>query len=291
MARKKEVVIEKKKRKPFDFKGWYAQNKDTVSARRRERYKEDAQYRENKRKHSASYYWLKSRRAKSVGLNQVNFDTLELTPDLICSMPVTNEADIRYGMTLHVPMYYSSKVAAVLRRSSQTIRLWFMDKRIDDVFHRSSRQYRLFTKDQMHVIAELRYWLSFDVREFSQHPFFMLLNEKLQLLQPDGIVPMLKDEWRFDPTPCPFCNSTSEQGSLQHKVEGKWEYVQCFNCLDPYDLYGRERLKSFSIVGECPKCRNLLETVLKAADTSKLNVMCTRCGTRLETYDVIEQRI
>ena len=49
----------------FDFKAWYEENKETVSKKRKERYKKDEDYRNRKKLEATRYYWLKQRRAKS----------------------------------------------------------------------------------------------------------------------------------------------------------------------------------------------------------------------------------
>ena len=200
-----------------NFKKWYDANKDKVSERRKEKYKKNKEYRERKKLEATRYYWLKQRRAKSVGLNQLEYEELEIKPQATVEVTIQREDDIRYGRTYEVPVFYPRDVASVLRRSTQTLRLWSLNGFIDDVFIRDARNHRVFTEDQMRVFVENRHWLSFNVQDFQLHPFFSLVNEEMARLMPDGVEPMLKGDLREDPTQCPFCGSTP---SLQRRIDG-----------------------------------------------------------------------
>ena len=269
----------------FDYKAWYEENKETVSKKRKERYKKDEDYRNKKKLEATRYYWLKQRRAKSVGMNQLEYEELEIEPKGTQEVTIQNEKDIRYGMTLEVPIFYPRDVANVLRRSTQTLRLWMLNGYIEDVFMRDNRNYRVFSEDQMRVFVENRHWLSFNVQDFQLHPFFSLVNEEMARLMPDGVEPMLEEDWREDPTHCPFCGSTP---SLQRRVDSSWEYVSCFNCKDPVDVHGRETMKRYVVSGECPYCDNMIEDEVEAVEGRKLNVVCPRCGRRVTDYRKVE---
>jgi len=274
-----------KKDQSENFKKWYAANKDKVSERRREKYKQNKEYRERKKLEATRYYWLKQRRAKSVGMNRLEYEDLKSKPQATVEVTIQREDDIRYGRTYEVPVFYPRDVARVLRRSTQTLRLWSLNGLINDVFIRDARNYRVFTEDQMRVFVENRHWLSFTVQDFKLHPFFSLVNEELARLMPDGVEPMLKTEWREDPTQCPFCGSTP---SLQRKVDGHWEHVSCLSCKDPVDVHGRETMKRFLVSGECPYCSSMFEDVFEAVEGRKLHVVCQRCGRRVEDYRKVE---
>lgn len=275
----------KEKDQSENFKKWYDANKDKVSERRKEKYKKNKEYREKKKLEATRYYWLKQRRAKSVGLNQLEYEELEIKPQATVEVTIQREDDIRYGRTYEVPVFYPRDVASVLRRSTQTLRLWCLNGLIDDVFIRDARNYRVFTEDQMRVFVENRHWLSFNVQDFKLHPFFSLVNEEMARLMPDGVEPMLEEDWREDPTHCPFCGSTP---SLQRRVDSSWEYVSCFNCKDPVDVHGRETMKRYVVSGECPYCDNMIEDEVEAVEGRKLNVVCPRCGRRVTDYRKVE---
>ena len=265
----------------FDYKEWYERNKEEVARRRKKRYDNDKEYREKKKLESSRFYWLKQRRAKSIGLNQADFEELDLEPSGTIDIVVTNENDIRYGMELTIPLFRPSQVAAVLRRTTQTLRLWFTNGTLKDRFIRSAQGYRMFTEDQLRVFIENRHWLSFSVQDFKQHPFFSLVEEKLDELEPDGIVPMLKDEWRLDPSNCPICGKAP---SLQHKVDGKWKPVSCFSCKEPSDVYGRAYMQLYYVSGTCDFCGNLVDDEVQAVEGKDPIVICQKCGRRVARY-------
>jgi hypothetical protein len=265
------------------YKKWYEKNKKQLSEKRKKRYKQDKERREQIRLASARYYWLNKRRAKSIGLNSVKFEELKLEPDSMEEFMIENTNDIRYGLVVQVPVYYANQAADVLRRSSQTLRLWFKDGRLPDVFKRNSKQYRLYTEDQMRILAENRHWLSFTVKEFDLHPFFVLVSEELEKLQPDGIEPMLKEEWREDPTACPFCGGSP---SLQTKIEGSWTYTSCFACMSPVEFYGRRVSAKYVVSGLCEVCGASLDGIHEGVDRNSLRVICDRCGTKAKKFSV-----
>ena len=70
----------KEKDQSEHFKKWYDANKEKVSERRKEQYKKNEEYREKKKLEATRYYWLKQRRAKSVGMNQLEYEELEIEP-------------------------------------------------------------------------------------------------------------------------------------------------------------------------------------------------------------------
>lgn len=260
----------------FDYKSWYEKNKEEVAKRRKKRYDEDEEYRKKRQSEASRYYWLRQRRAKSVGLNAVTYEELDLKPDSYMSLTVEEPDDIRCGMTFEVPVFYAKQVADVVRRTTQTLRLWFMNGYLLDTMHRDARGYRLFTEDQMRLFAENRHWLSFSVKKFNEHPFFVLVNEGLELMGLDGIEPMLQGEWRFDPAACPFCGRAEK--SIQHKVDGKWRSVSCLICTSPADVRGRQAFGEFLVTGECRYCGQLFEYRKEALGAERVKTLCPFCS-------------
>lgn len=271
-------------KKSFDYKAWYAANKDEVSERRRKRYAEDPEYREKRKTHSERFYWLKQRPASRVG-KPLEYEALDLVPDGVVHIVVENEDDVRYGMELEVPVFYPSTVAAAIRRSMQTLRLWFLKGLLLDVMMRNARGYRLFTEDQLRLLVENRHWLGLSVQDFEKHPFFALVNEGWARM-PDGIEPMLRDEWRVLPEPCPHCGAA---GTLQQLVDGEWASVNCFKCLNPLHWRARQTMKVFIVTGVCDTCGYLNEVEVEASEESKVRVTCEKCGRPVHEFDVLER--
>lgn len=257
------------------FKKWYGKNKDRVSAARKERYHEDPTYRAKKKADANRYYWLQSRRANSVTANQAHFAELAVEPAESIEIIVEDRRDLRCGMTLVVPVYYPNQVADVLRRSVQTVRLWMLKGLLPDVFKRNARNYRVFTEDQFRVLVESRHWLAFNAKDFAQHPFFALVAERLEELEPTGIALMAKSDWRIDPAMCPFCGAPE---SLQHKINGKWTHVSCFACMNPADVHNRQVMKRFHVSATCTYCNGSVSQEMVAVQRSKLRVQCPTCG-------------
>lgn len=258
-----------------NFKEWYEKNKAELSLKRKQKYKMDAEYRDSKKTESSRYYWLKKRRAVNIGTNKVDMEDVNaLQPDEIIYTVVSNQQDIRYGNTIPVPVYYVQNLEKLLRRSSQTVRLWFSRKYLNDVFRRNVKKYRLFTKDQMEVFAENRHWLSFSVKDFEHHPFFRMVNDGMSALDANGLKPMLADEWRIDPSMCPFCKAHE---SLQRKIDGEWVHVECFSCKHSAES-NRNANKKYLVAGECTQCGNIAEKETYLAEGEEPVMECRRCG-------------
>ena len=259
------------------FQKWYEKNKEIVSEKRKQKYDENKEYREQQRLAAKRYYWLKKRRATSVGLNQVEYEELELKPDREIEIVVTHKDDIRNGMKLSIPVFYPKQAAKVLRRTTQTLRLWFLNGKLPEATYRDARRYRLFTEDQMRIFAENRYLLSFTVRDFDKHPFFVKTTDEMLKLEPDGIRPMLKDRWRLDPSVCPWCGHAP---SLQKKNDdGVWEHVQCFECKSATEVYEREKLNRYIATGSC-RCGAVIDEDVESVDENVI-VICPDCGMRV----------
>lgn len=267
----------------FDYKAWYEANKAEVAERRNKKYAGDAEYREKRKEEAVRHYWLHQRRASKLA-TPLPYESMELVPDGSVRISVENEQDVRHGMEFEVPVFYPSTVAGVLGRSTQTMRLWFLSGYLNDVFMRNARNARLYTEDQVRVMAEYRHWLGFSVRDFSKHPFFALVNERCAQM-PDAIEPMLRDEWRLVPDACSFCGA---EPALQQLVDGEWRDVNCFKCLNPLNWRDRQRMRVFDATGACPACGYLNEVEVEAVDASKVRVTCEKCGRPVTQFDVVE---
>lgn len=268
------------------FDKWYEKNKDKVSERRKKRYEQDDEYREKRLAEARRHYWLKKRRAQPISLEPV--DKEEFPPDDTLTIVITHPKDIRKGMAVEVPVYRPGTVARLVKRSVQTIRLWGLKGYIPEVLYRAPGGARLYTKDQFDVIADAKPLMAFPTKNFEDSPFFTEVKLGWASLEPDGIQPLLEDEWRFDPTQCPWCGKTP---SLQYKDSetGKWENVPCFECSDPVAVEERTNLQKETVFvkGRCSWCDTLFDekiVLIKDVD-DELRVRCPRCGRDVEDFE------
>lgn len=268
-------MTEKNKENTY-FKDWYEDNKDRLSEARKQKYSEDEAYRERVKERARRSYWMKQRRARSETRNQVSLDDLELQPSTTLSVVVTDENDIRYGMTLDVDGYYPRVVAEALGRSTQTLRLWFLKGYLPEMTHRNAQGYRVYTEDQVRILVENKHWLAFSVQDFSLHPYFKLVMDGFDSLGPEGIERMDTAEWRLDPSGCPWCGGTP---SLQFKTEDGWKHVECLNCVNPVDVHGRRGLHVYSVEGKCNSCGQHFDELVESS-TGRFTIMCPRCSSR-----------
>lgn len=266
------------------FRRWYEQNKDKVAERRKRKYEQDEEYRKKRLAEAKRYYWMKKRRAEAIDARRIDVEAMNYEPDSTLSVLVSNPEDIRAGMTVMVPVYRPSSVAKLLDRSVQTLRLWGLKGLIPEVTYRAPGGTRLYTEDQFKVLAENRHLLEFPTKKFEDNPFFAAVREGWAELEPDGIEPMKQDEWRLDPTPCPWCGA---HPSLQFKnaETRKWEHVPCFECADPVEVDERkEGRKTVVVRAECPACEMFVEEEQRVV--GEIRVHCPRCGRKITDFEV-----
>ena len=265
------------------YQKWYEENKEEVSKSRKDKYENDPEYRKKRKREAQRYYWLKKRRAKSLVRKELDLEEVELDPDDYIEIVISNEDDVRYGMTVDVPVYMSRQVTDFLDRTAQTVRLWYKNEYLEDYALRNAQNYRMYTEDQMKVLLKNRHLLELTVKDFSQHPFFLKVNKGWEELEPDGIEPMPEDKWRKDPSQCPWCGSSP---ALQRKTEdGEWEHVPCLKCEDPYNVEDRGELEEYRVHGTCSSCGEGIDKEIKTVG-EKIIVKCPRCDTRVSDIDV-----
>ncbi len=257
------------------FARWYAKNKEKLSEERKKRYKEDSTYRELRKKFSHNYYWFSKRRATP--LKKIDFNIDELVPDEIADVIISNEDDIRYGLSVPVPMYYPGNLSKQLRRTVQTLRLWALRGYVPESTYRNPLNYRLFTKDQVKVYVENSHLLKFLASDFSVHPYFIAVKEGLSKLEPDGIEVMTKDEWELSEEPCMWCKNSP---SLKHHIENTTITVPCFSCLNPYDIKGRRATEMQKVSGTCEFCDQFTSKEMHVIHGIPV-LICSNCGRRI----------
>ena len=263
------------------FKEWYAENKDRLAKQRKERYRKDPQYRENKIQASRRHYWLNKRRAAP--MKPVEIDPSKLIPDEIADIIISNEDDIRCGLTVSVPMFYHGSMSKHLRRSVQTLRLWALKGLIPEATYRNHINYRLYTKDQLLLYLKHIHLLKLNVKDFSNHPFFVAIREELNELEPDGIKVMSVDEWRLGHTNCIWCGS---QEGLEYFDEDKWKLAPCFNCFDPYDIESRKKTKESEVHGYCEFCSIPVSKKMHVVKNVAV-LTCPNCRRRIPKVEIV----
>lgn len=269
----------------MSYKKWYDSHKLEFAKKRRSRYEEDEEYRERQKIHARRYYWLNKRRAERV--EDVSSMKTFVSNDKI-QVKVTNEEDIRYGMYIGVPVYQPSDVAKLFGRSVQTVRLWFTKGILPEILYRSASGVRLYTQDQFSALANNAHLLTLPTKEFDKHPFFIAVKKEWDKLQPDGIQPMLKDGWRFDPVPCAWCGATPSLQKLDTDSNGtRWVNVPCFACKDPYDVDSRvESTKFVYVSGYCKFCEDQTEKEVQMTG-DKMILQCDKCGRKINDFKIV----
>jgi hypothetical protein len=263
------------------FKVWYEENKENLAQKRKIRYRKDPVYRDKRIQSSKRHYWLNKRRA--VPMKKIDVDVSKLLPDEIADVIISNENDVRCGLSVPVPMFYHGSMSKHLRRTVQTLRLWALRGLIPEATYRNHLNYRLYTKDQLKIYLDNIHLLRLVAKDFSKHPFFMAIREGLEKLEPDGIEIMHIDEWRIVDESCAWCR----QGfKLEHLKENKWVQVPCFECNNPYDIESRKSVKEQEVRGRCDFCD---EYVVKHTHVIKNSVVlvCPTCGRRIADTKVV----
>ncbi len=264
------------------LKEWYQKNRESLSEKRKQAYSSDPEYRERRLKQSNRYYWLSRRRA--VSLKKVDIDVDKLQPDEIADVIISNENDVRCGTVVPVPMYYPGTMAKILRRSVQTLRLWALRGYVPEATYRNPYNYRLFTKDQLKVYIDHSHLLKLNVKDFAKHPYFVEVMNGLQLLEPDGIVPMSITEWRLSDGKCKWCGT---DGSMQYFKEGNWVDVPCLSCKDPYKMEDRKTVVEQEVYGTCSFCDTTTSKSMHVINNIVV-LICSNCGRRISEVHVKE---
>lgn len=268
--------MSEKKTQDKYFQEWYEKNKEKLSEKRKEKYEKDPDYREKRRLEARRYYWMQKRRA--VRVEEYDVDDLDVKPNDVLTIEITDERDIRNGMEIEVPVYFTSGVAKVVGRSSLTVRLWFLKGYVDEALYRNRLDYRMITKDQLNCFAHNVSLLKMPAKEFAKSPFFVQVKKCVRSLNKNGLELMDKDKWRIDLAPCPWCGKTP---SLQIWRKKGWVYAQCFECVPPGDS-SREEEKWVEVIGTCEVCKNDIDQKKHVIEDRKLVVKCNKCGRKLD---------
>lgn len=264
------------------FKKWYEKNKEDLAERRRKKYAEDEEYRNKALQRSRQYYWLSRRRADSLTRKQIDVEAAiaELGRDDCIEDIVTDENDVRYGLPIRIPVYGIGVVAKYFDRTVQTVRLWFLRKYLPEPTYRDTMSNRIFTEDEFRILLEYRHWLELSSKSFAQNPFFLKVNEEWARLGPEGIEVMPKSRWRLVDELCPWC----DQGKgLQYLQDDVWEFVPCFDCVEPMSRERFDLAKMVVVKGVCPNCQMLVEEEVQ--DKERIILLCQRCGTKIVNFE------
>jgi len=125
------------------FSQWYAENKEELSARRRQKYQEDPEYREKVR--------AQAREAKKRFLEKKRKER-EKNKDK--EQPVWFK--VQYGKKeVAVRMFTAGQLSKRLGRKTQTIRLWERKGVIPEAMYRNGARDRLYTELQVREIVEI----------------------------------------------------------------------------------------------------------------------------------------
>lgn len=176
----------------MNFKEWYEQNKEKLSQKRKEKYKNDKEYREAMKARTRYYYWTQRRiREGLTGIpNKIPIDEIvipEKPDDKICIKIGNPEQEIE------VNVYYSGTLAKMLERSDQSIRLWERRGIFPPIKLRNKLGYRLFTEDQVKVFLSNKPLLKYSTKDFENSVFAKELRKDLEKM-PDGVFPKHKNE-------------------------------------------------------------------------------------------------
>ena len=263
------------------FKLWYEKNKEELARKRKLRYREDLDYKDKRIQASKRHYWLNKRRA--VSMKKVDVDLSKLVPDEIADVIISNENDIRCGLSVPIPMFYHGSMSKHIRRTVQTLRLWALNGYMPESTYRNHINYRLYTLDQLLVYISNLHLLRLVAKDFSNHPFFVAIREDLGRLEPDGIAIMGKDEWRFNGELCLWCRG---ENGLEHFDGKKWVKVPCFDCMNRYDIESRKKTFRQEVRGTCDFCGEYITEQMYVIKGS-IVMVCPKCGRRVANAEVI----
>lgn len=157
---------------------YYEKNKEKLLKKRRERYEKDEEYREAMRIRDQRRYWFGRRQEKDPDVPDKSLEDIE---------PLgTIDVDGR-----EVRVYATSAVGELLDRTRQTIAKWGRRGVIPDPYWRGrdvperigkGRNPRLYTEDEMRVMAEARHLLALPARTMSESAFSTAVHEGFENL-------------------------------------------------------------------------------------------------------------
>ena len=139
-------LLDKAKKKSASYRQWYEQNKQRVAAQRKARYENDPEYRQrildNRKKQREKEKHERSRReVKGNVLENRKLKQFQVKHD-------------EYGSV--VTQFYSiGQTAKKLNLAVPTIRKWEREGVIPEAMYRSNGGHRLYTLDQVTIIAEV----------------------------------------------------------------------------------------------------------------------------------------
>lgn len=268
-------------KKENSFQKWYQKNKHELAERRRKKYAEDEDYRNEALKRSRRYYWMNKRRASSMMRKRIDVEAVlnELGRVEWVEDVVTDEEDVRCGMPVKIPVYGVGLIPKYFERTSQTIRLWFLRGYLPEPTYRNAHGNRIFTEAEFQILLRYRHWLELSSKSFARNPFFLKVEEEWGKLGPEGIEVMSRDDWRLVDKICPWCHTGK---GLQYLRDGFWTFVPCFECFDPVEKGRLGKAKKVIVRGECPNCSLFIEEEIR--DAKRLVLLCPRCGTRVQNF-------
>lgn len=176
-------------------KRYYREKREELREKKRKRYQEDEEYRKKALARSKRQYWLKTRPAVLEERGIPGEELAQIEPSGYVEIEVKNEDDRRFGKTVKVPVYSSSKVAELLGRSAQTIRIWERRGVLPGPRYRGrdfesfvikGRNPRIYTYDEMKTMEECREMLLLPAKNLESSPFAACLREGFATLV-DGL--------------------------------------------------------------------------------------------------------
>lgn len=149
---------------------YYEQNKEELLEKKKDRYRNDPEYREAMRIRDRRRYWF-GKRQKKRGEELPPLDFRELEPVGVIEFEVKNPNDARNGQVVEVPVYDTPAIARIINRNSEGVRRWLSRDVLPEPYWRGDdldqsigkgRNPRLWTEDEV--------WILFDHREQLQRP-------------------------------------------------------------------------------------------------------------------------
>lgn len=149
---------------------YYEQNKEELLDKKKDRYRNDPEYREAMRVRDRRRYWFGTRQQKR-GELLPELDFRDLEPIGNITFKVDNPADKRHGEEVEVPVFETPAIAAIINRDSEGVRRWLHRNVLPEPYWRGDdvkenigkgRNPRLWTEDEV--------WILFDNRDLLTRP-------------------------------------------------------------------------------------------------------------------------